>query len=692
MLVLLSCGLTMAHTAVALESPQPVQFIAGGHVLGFSDDGVFVVGGDHMLRVAFGAARGVAPVSDQPPSSDDQAEPLGEVTYPNLWPGVSVIYQQPAGGIVKSTYHLDPGADADQIRLAYNVPVHLDDGGRLSFEFETGMMSESAPVAWQEIDGRRVSVEVSFRLISEREVGFAVGAYNPAYSLVIDPTLTWNTFLGSSSSDNGNGIAVDASGNVYVTGTSGGTWGSPVNAYSGDTEAFAAKLSSSGDLIWNTFLGSSDWDGGEGIAVDTSGNVYVAGYSKATWGSPVSAHAGTYADAFVAKLNNSGELQWNTFLGSSQEDMGNAIAVDTSGNIYVIGYSRATWGSPVRAYSGSNDVFAAKLSSSGTLIWHTFLGSSTGDYGYGGVAVDGSGNVYVTGDSYATWGSPVNAFSGASDAFVAKLNNSGELQWNTFLGSSDYDGGADIAVDASGNVHVAGYSHADWGGTPVNVFSGDVDAFVAKLLTVDGTLTWHTFMGSSGEDKGRGIAADTGGNVYVSGYSTATWGSPVNAHAGYFDAFAAKLNTSGALQWNAFLGSSSYDEGNAIAVDGSGNVCVTGDSSVSWGSPVNAYSGGVSDVFVAVLADDPAGFFDDVESGVNGWTATGLWGISEQACCPLPMPSPTHAWCFGTNGGLAGAGQLTSPVIDVSGLTLAEVGFWYCLGLVDFRSRLNAQA
>lgn len=274
LLVVLSLGLTMAYTATALEHTQLAQFTAGGHVLGFQPDGVYVVGADHVLKVTFDGARSVAPVSNQPPSSDGQAQPLCQVTYPCLWEGVSLTYQQVAEGIVKSSYLLEPGADVDQIRLRYNVPVQLDGGGRLLFGFETGQMSESVPVAWQEIGGQRVPVEVAFRLLSDHEVGFTVGEYNPAYPLVIDPTLLWNTFLGSSDGDAGYGIALDGSGNVYVIGESTATWGSPVNAHAADGDAFVAKLSSSGVLTWNTFLGSSGNDRGRGIAVDGNGNVY----------------------------------------------------------------------------------------------------------------------------------------------------------------------------------------------------------------------------------------------------------------------------------------------------------------------------------------------------------------------------------------------------------------------------------
>ena len=232
-------------TMNSAEGPAGLhQFTASGHVLGFQPDGVYVVGSDHMLKVTFAGASGVAPVADQPPSSDGLAQPLGQVTYPHLWEGISLTYQQVTGGIAESSYLLDPGATVDQIRLRYNVPVQVDAGGKLLFGFETGRMSESAPVAWQEIAGQRVPVAVSFRLLAEREVSFALGEYDAAYPLMIDPTLQWHTFMGSSDWDFGYGIALDGSGNVYVAGESGATWGSPVNPHAGGrwSDAFAAKL------------------------------------------------------------------------------------------------------------------------------------------------------------------------------------------------------------------------------------------------------------------------------------------------------------------------------------------------------------------------------------------------------------------------------------------------------------------
>ena len=250
-------------------------------------------------------------------------------------------------------------------------------------------------------------------------------------------------------------------------------------------------------------MGASGEDLGYAIAVDGSGNVYVAGISNATWGSPVNAHTGSgWHDAFAAKLNSSGVRQWNTFMGASNPDFGRAIAVDGSGNVYVAGFSEATWGSPVNALAGGVDAFAAKLdSSNGALQWNTFIGGLSTDDCYG-IALDVSGNIYVAGESWATWGSPVNPFAGINDAFAAILNSSGSLQRNTFMGSSSNDYGRAIAVDGSGNVYVAGDSWATWG-SPVNAHAGQYpDAFAAKLVT-----------DSDGDDDGGGGGG--GGGCFI---------------------------------------------------------------------------------------------------------------------------------------------------------------------------------
>jgi hypothetical protein len=477
------------------------------------------------------------------------------------------------------------------------LPTADGANGNLPLTFRTGQVHESAPVTWQEMGEKTTPVNAPPRRLDEWKREPAARTHDLHHLSVMGPTLTWNTFVGSANADGSFSMAADGYGNVYVAGYSGASWGTPVNPHAGTDDAFAAKFDSSGRLQWHTFLGSADRDFGYAIAIDGYGNVYVAGTSDDTWGTPVNPHAGG-SDAFVAKLNSSGLLEWHTFLGSALADRGNGVAVDGDGNIYVGGYSESTWGAPLNAQAGQHDAFVAKLNSSGVRQWHTFLGSADSDVG-SAIAADGTGNVYIAGDSYSTWGSPVNPHAGGSrDAFAAKVNSSGMQVWHTFLGSAGWDEGYAIAVDESENVYVAGGSDATWG-APVNPHAGGWDVFAVKLNST-GVQVWHTFLGSANWDESHAIAVDESGDVYLAGTSYDAWGLPVNPYSGGADAFVAKLNSSGVRQWHTFLGSANTDMGSAIAVNGSRSVYLTGYSYDTWGAPINPYAGS-TDAFVAKI-------------------------------------------------------------------------------------------
>ena len=482
------------------------------------------------------------------------------------------------------------------LKMEQAKSLRINDRGELEIETDLGTVQFSKPVAYQERNGKRKTVEVAY-LLNGDNYGFKVNEYDTSFPLIIDPVLSWNTFMGTVNDDTCNSIAVDDAGDIYVAGYSQATWGSPVDDFSGNLDGFAAKLDSSGGLVWNTFMGSSNADNSTSIAVDSAGNVYVAGTSFAGWGgtATVNAFAG-FEDAFAAKLDSSGGLLWNTFMGSSSQDDGNSIAVDSAGNVYVAGDSFATWGSPIRSFTdGAGNGFAAKLNSSGGLVWNTFMGSGYTNTTIGkSIAVDSSRNVYVAGESMASWGSPESPFGqvGYKDGFAAKLDSGGGLVWNTFMGGTNEDSAASIAVDSAGNVYVAGL---DVGLDPAG--------FATKLDSSGGQL-WYTTLGAYPDgDTITSISIDGAGNVYVAGYSEATWGSPIYPHSADIDGFAAKLNNSGTLVWNTFLGGGGDDRGGSIVVDGSGNVYVAGNSDAAWGgtATVNPFAGN-GDAFVAKLS------------------------------------------------------------------------------------------
>jgi hypothetical protein len=637
------------NDVVRLGSSDMLQFNSRGHLLGFQPRKAYLAGLDHALSVEFLGTEGVMPLAESSGALSKSkkgasgAPPLSKVTYRNLWPGISLTYGRTEAGITESTYHIMPGGEVSKIRLRYNVPVERQKDGSLKLKFGSGFMSESAPVAWQEIGGRRVPVEVAFR-VSRDEIGFTVAKYDPSFPLTIDPTYVWHTFYGSLGGiDQGRSIAVDSSGNVYVTGTSTASWNGPsgqlpLNAFSvGNWDIFVLKLNTGGGYAWHTFYGSTATDVGMGIAVDGSGNVYVTGRSYASWNGPGPTlplnpySLGGNANIVVLKLNTNGGYLWHTFYGSGNNDEGYGIAVDGSGNVYVTGLSTVTWNGPgptlpLNTFSGGWDIVILKLNTSGAYQWHTFYGSAATDVGPA-IAVDGSGNVYVAGYSNASWNGPsgqlpLDAFSiGNWDIFVLKLNTGGGYLWHTFYGSSDSDQGYGIAVDGSGNVYVTGYSAVSWNGPsgqlPLNAFSiGVIDIFVLKLNTGGGYL-WHTFYGSdNAADYGLGIAVDSSGSVYVTGMSYASWTgpgptSPLNPYTGNADIFVLKLNTGGGYLRHTFYGSlGGADQGQGIAVDNSRSVYVTGYSNATWNGPgaspvlpLNPYTGN-ADIAV-IKMDEP---------------------------------------------------------------------------------------
>jgi hypothetical protein len=421
----------------------------------------------------------------------------------------------------------------------------------------------------------------------------------------VDLALKWNTFAGSTSTDQPPAVAVDASGNIY-TASGGYNWGTPIRPWSGNLDGFVVKFNANGALQWSTFLGGANDDTAKDIFLDASGYIYVAGESSASWGSPIRAF-GTSPDAFVAKLDPSGALLWNTFLGGTGRDTGAAVTADAGGNVDLTGWSDVTWGSPLNPYGGGRDVFAAKLSSSGDLVWNTFMGSASVQEYPSGIGLDASGYIYIGGYGYGTWGTPITPFGAAPDVFLVKLDGSGAVVWNTFFGGTVTKSIDKATIDSSGNAYVAGHSNATWG-SPVDPYPApNYDGAFAAKVDSSGNLVWNTFMGgTTGSNWGHGIAPDAAGNVYVTGYSAMSWGSPLLPYTGGNDAFVLKLNKNGARLWNGFLGSASgNDRGRSVVADGSGNVIVAGLSNRTWGSPLRPFAGSTADdPFVAKLTED----------------------------------------------------------------------------------------
>ena len=422
------------------------------------------------------------------------------------------------------------------------------------------------------------------------------------------PSFSWAKSIGGGFNDDGNAIATDSAGNVYVIGTYYGsiTIGSTALT-SSNYDAFVAKYDTSGTFQWARSIGGGSTDMGYGIATDSNGNVYVIGTytGSVTIGLTALNGAGSY-DVFVAKYDTSGTVQWARSIGGGSTEYGNAIATDSAGNVYVFGYysSSVTIGSIILTSAGSSDVFVAKYDTDGIVQWAKSIGGGGSDSGFG-IAADSAGNVYVTGGYSGTATFPPGTTltsAGSSDVFVAKYDTGGTFQWARSIGVGGSDHGYGIAVDSGENVYVTGrYIGSVTIGSIILNNAGGNDAFVVKYDT-SGTLQWAESIGGTSDDYGRGIATDSDGNVYVTGsyFGSITIGSTALNGAGGNDAFVAKYDTSGTVQWAMSISGSSSDAGYGIATDSVGNVYVIGyySSSVTLGS-TTLNSAGSRDVFVA---------------------------------------------------------------------------------------------
>jgi hypothetical protein len=529
------------------------------------------------------------------------------VLLEEVYPGIDLAYYG-NGRQMEYDFRVSTGADYSRIKIRYEGAegLAIANDGALIVTTKWGEVKELAPVVYQTVGSSRKPVTAGYEVLPDHTFGFRLGPeFDPSLPVVIDPVLVYSTYLGGSLNDASRGIAVDASGSVYVTGETFSTNFPTLNAsqstQSGYFNVFVTKLSKAGNsLIYSTYLGGSVTDAGDAIAVDSSGAVYVTGSASSSDFPTVDAYQRDYAggtsDAIVFKLSKAGNtLVYSTFLGGSDWDNSDDIAVDASGAAYVTGYTSSN-NFPIRnAYQGTNqgdfDVFVTKLSSRGnSLVYSTYLGGSGADDG-NSIAVDASGAAYVTGRTQSPNFPTLNAFQGTLqgqylDAFVTKLSSTGtSLIYSTFLGGFAEDYGYGIVVDISGAAYVTGKTvstdfptYNAYQGTK----NGAYDAFVTKLTSTGNSLIYSTFLGGTADDYGLGIAIDASGAAYVTGRAFSTNFPTLNAYqgtyqGGFSDAFVSKISGAGnSIVYSTYLGGVGYDGCTDIAVEASGAVYVTG--------------------------------------------------------------------------------------------------------------------
>jgi YVTN family beta-propeller protein len=632
------------------------------------------------------------------------------IVYRGVYPGVDLRYDGtlalPGGSLrLKGTYAVAPGADPARIRWRYQgaAGVRLDEA---TGDLHVGLpgaaggaplseIVEQAPAAWQMIAGRHTPVSARYTLAADGSISFALGAYNLAYALTLDPALTFSTYLGGNGDDYGDGIAVDADGNVYVTGSTTSTNFPVVNAaeptphFSSTTtifgDAYVAKLAPGGNsLVYATYLGGTGGDTGWAIAVDGAGNAYVAGDTTSLVDFPVvnapqpiagGASRGFQGDAFVAKLAPGGNaLVYATYLGGNGDELAYAIAVDAAGRATVAGFTSSSNFPTARApqpqarYMYPANAFVTRIiSASGVYTWDysTYLGGTNQDSAAQdvatGVALDAAGNAYVTGRTNSAdfpLIHPVQAtYGGGTDAFVTKIiSTSGVYTWgySTYLGGSGGDGAGSIAVDDMGAAYVTGQTISTDFPTAnalQGTSGGGADAFVTKIVGAGGVYTWgySTYLGGNGSDGGSGIAVDSAHNATLTGETVST-NFPVTANA-----FDRSCGSDGACNITHTFGiTTSYADAFLVRLNATGATLSyatylggsqgDGGDAIALAGDGSAYVTGYTD-----SSDFPttAGAFD-TNCGTNG-TCDGQYGIpapdafvTKIAFGPAPSTGPVY--------------------------------------------------
>lgn len=550
------------------------------------------------------------------------------VKYSSVYPGIDLVYYLNKG-LVEYDFVIDPYADAEAIRMSIrslngDPLLHADASGDLIVQDETGRVRLPKPIVYQPGVVQNSTAETRSYLnvgyiVKGQEVAFKLPAYDHSRPLIIDPAFSYATFLGGTGYDQGNAIAVDSSEYVYVVGQTasldfptvpgGLQTTSPaigcVALYG--NEAFVSKLDPSGTkLIYSTYLGGAGCATATGIAVDLNGSAYVTGSAGVDFPTSSNAFQKAYGgsgntslgDGFVAKLNATGtQLVYSTYLGGNSGDIANGIALDSSSNAYIIGqtfssdFPTVPPGGSCSDLSNSSD-FVTKVNSDGSaLVYSRCLGKP--EIGFG-IAVSAAGNAYVTGSGNA--GSTTSATGSCGSAggggYIAKLNADGTTAFvDCFPGT-----GMAVAVDENGDSYLTGYTaSSNFPTTPTSFqpacsstcqINGFSDAFAMKLDSTGTTIMYGTYLGGSGTDVGNGIAVDSAGDAFLTGYTSSADFPVMNPVQGTYgggggigDALVTELDPSGSsLLFSTFLGGSKDEVGTGIALDVAGSIYATGST------------------------------------------------------------------------------------------------------------------
>ncbi len=611
-----------------------------------------------------------------------QIPTYAKVRFRGVYPGVDLVYYGSESGRLEYDFVVAPGADPKQIRLAFQGAdkTVVDPAGDLVLRAGTQEVRFRKPAVYQEIAGRRVAVAAGWALGSgfrlqgsgfraaresnrkskienRKSASFALAAYDRRRPLVIDPVLVYSTYLGGSEWEKAYALVVDAAGCVYVAGAthSADFPTTPGGFLAAAAGSFVTKLNAAGSaLLYSTYMEGA----AGGMAVDASGCAYVAG--EATLDQlPITPGAyqdeiNGFSDAYLVKLSAAGDaVLYGTYLGGTEDEQATDVAVDAAGCAYVAG---ATGSDDLPTTPGAFDRygpfdsafpqgFVTKFNAAGSaLAYSTFIGGTWLDTTIGGIALDaegcltvvGSTNVQDADDFRTTAGAFQRSPGGLQDGFVTRLSPTGGARYSTYLGGSGQEWGNAVAVDSEGCAYVVGSTHSSnfpvTAGALRRVASGQ-DAFLTKLNATGSALVYSTYLGGSGSDSCRAVAADSSGCAHVAGYTySADFPTSADAWQGAFgggsqDAFVARVNAAGsALLWSSYLGGGGFEYPMALALDASGCTYVAGyTTSTNFPTTPGAFrmaAAGDYDGFVVKLEERTYAFVTQPTNTVAGTPIT----------------------------------------------------------------------
>jgi hypothetical protein len=597
----------------------------------------------------------------------------GKVRYHELYPGIDAIFYGSEAGLEYDLV-VSPGADPRKIRLAFDGIQRLgaDANSNLIVYTKNGHLVQHVPHVYQEAAEGRREIASRYARHGRRQASFELGNYDRSKPVVLDPVLSWSTYLGGTQQEFIWPIAVDLAGNVYLTGgtlsTDFPTQNPIQGTYGGGTfDAFVTKIDAAGTgLVYSTYLGGTSYDWGQGITVDGSGNVFLTGETSSTdfpTVNPIQPTCGCTNlgafDAFVAKISAAGDtIIYSTFYGGSDYEEGDGIAVDGAGSVYVAGWTGSADFPTVNPIQptfgggppGTDDAFVLKINAAGTaVVYATYLGGDGEDEGLA-IAVDAAGDAFVTGNSASTNFPTQNAIqppnSGGMDAYVTEINAAGTAYvFSTLLGGSADDSSRAIAVDSGGSVYIEGNTLSSDFPTKNALqpgLAGGNDKFVTKLDPSGTHLVYSTYLGGSG-DEGFGnylflpqtFAIDGAGDVYLAVGTSSLDLPTVNAvqstSAGGHDGYIAILNATGtALLFATYLGGSGDDEARSVGTDAFGRPYVTGETNSNdfpTKNPIQPANAGNGDLFVARI-DGPFVFsMTPAVGSAGGGTGVTISGV-----------------------------------------------------------------